>query len=147
MILVLRILLILFIILPLDNSLVVSILDFKDIKYVIVLNQGALFFTIFCVYLFYNSLNFSDGLNGISLTVCLYFVIVIILTQNELNVFHYSNQNHLNTNGSVVITIDEGKVGNDYINSYTNIHCNYIPSDDNYLYFNVINMIQFYKHI
>ena len=83
-------LLILFIILPLDSSLVVNILDFKDIKYVIVLNQGALFFTIFCVYLFYNSLNFSDGLNGISLTVCLYFVIVIILTQNELNVFHYS---------------------------------------------------------
>ena len=50
-------LLILFIILPLDNSLVVSTLDFKDIKYVIVLNQGALFFTIFCVYLFYNSLS------------------------------------------------------------------------------------------
>jgi len=83
-------LLILFITLPLDNSLVVSILDFKDIKYVIVLNQGALLFTIFCIYLFYNSLNFSDGLNGISLTVCLYFVIVIILAQNELNVFHYS---------------------------------------------------------
>ena len=83
-------LLILFIILPLDNSLVVSILDFKDIKYVILLNQGALFFTIFCVYLFYNSLNFSDGLNGISLTICLYFLIVIILAQNEINVLHYA---------------------------------------------------------
>ena len=81
---------VLFIFLPLDNGLMVNVLNFKDINYVIVLNQGALFFTIFCVYLFYNSLNFSDGLNGISLTLCLYFVIVIILTQNELNVFHYS---------------------------------------------------------
>ena len=79
---------VLFILLPLDSNLVVSILDFKDIKYVIVLNQAALFFTIFCVYLFYNSLNFSDGLNGVSLTLCLYFIIVIIFAQNEFNVFY-----------------------------------------------------------
>ena len=79
---------VLFILLPLDSNLVVSILDFKDIKHVIVLNQAALFFTIFCVYLFYNSLNFSDGLNGVSLTLCLYFIIVIIFAQNELNVYY-----------------------------------------------------------
>ena len=79
---------VLFILLPLDSNLVVSILDFKDIKHVIVLNQAALFFTIFCVYLFYNSLNFSDGLNGVSLTLCLYFIIVIIFAQNEFNVFY-----------------------------------------------------------
>ena len=66
----------------------VNVLDFKDINYVIVLNQGALFFTIFSVILFYNSLNFSDGLNGISLTLCLYFIIVIVFAQNELNVFY-----------------------------------------------------------
>ena len=81
---------ILFIFLPLDSGLIVRILDFKDIKYVIVLNQGALFFTIFCIYLFYNALNFSDGLNGISLTLCLYFLIAIIFAQNELNVFYYA---------------------------------------------------------
>ncbi len=81
---------ILFIILPLDQSLLVNILAFKDIKHVIVLNQGELFFTIFCIYLFYNSLNFSDGLNGISLTLCLYFIIVIFLAQNELNIFQYA---------------------------------------------------------
>ena len=79
---------VLFILLPLDSGLIVSILDFKDIKYVIVLNQAALFFTIFCVYLFYNSLNFSDGLNGVSLTLCLYFIIVIIFAQNEFNVYY-----------------------------------------------------------
>ena len=81
---------ILFITLPLEKSLLVDILIFKDIEYVVVLNQGTLFFTIFCIYLFYNSLNFADGLNGISLTLCLYFAIAIILAQNELNVFNYA---------------------------------------------------------
>ena len=79
---------VLFILLPMDSDLIVNILDFKDIKYVIVLNQASLFFTIFCVYLFYNSLNFSDGLNGVSLTLCLYFIIVIIFAQNEFNVYY-----------------------------------------------------------
>ena len=57
--------------------------------------------------------------------------------------------NHLNTDGVVVITIYEGLVSNSenhYIHSYTNVNCNYVSSDDNYLYFNVIKMISF-KHI
>ena len=61
-----------------------------------------------------------------------------------------SFMNHLNTNGAVVITIYEGIVSNSedqYIHSYTNVNCNYVPSDDNYLYFNVIKMIPFYKRI
>jgi len=81
---------ILFIVIPLDASLVVSVLDFKDIKNVIVLNQGSLFFTIFCIYFFYNALNFSDGLNGISLTLSLYFIFVIVIAQDDLNIFYYS---------------------------------------------------------
>ena len=61
-----------------------------------------------------------------------------------------SFMNHLNTDGVVVITIYEGLVAdseNHYIHSYTNVHCNYVSSDDNYLYFNVIKMKPFYKHI
>jgi len=54
-----------------------------------------------------------------------------------------SFMNHLNTNGSVVITIDEGKDEKDNINSYTNVQCDYIPSDNDNLYFNVINMIKY----
>ena len=81
---------ILFIILPLEKNLLVSVLNFKDINWLILLNQGSVFFTIFCIYFFYNSLNFSDGLNGISITLCLYFVFVITLARNELNVFYLS---------------------------------------------------------
>ena len=100
---------ILFIVLPLDRSLLVNILEFKDIKHVIVLNQGALFFTIFCIYLFYNSLNFSDGLNGISLTLCLYFIIVIFLAQNELNIFQYAILT------SIIITLIPNLLGKIFI--------------------------------
>ena len=82
---------ILFIVLPLDKSLIISVLNFEDIDYPILLNQGSLFFTIFCIYFFYNSLNFSDGLNGVSLTLSLYFFITIILAKNELNIFYYSS--------------------------------------------------------
>ena len=81
---------VLFIVLPLDRSLIVTDLVFKDINYLILLNQGALFFTIFCIYFFYNSLNFSDGLNGISLTLCLYFFITILTTHNQFNIFYSS---------------------------------------------------------
>ena len=56
-----------------------------------------------------------------------------------------SFMNHLNTGGEVVITIYEGLVSNSE-NHYTNVNCNYVSSDDNYLYFNVIKMIS-YKHI
>tara|TARA_Y100001970_G_C14190409_1_gene835015 strand:- start:965 stop:1861 length:897 start_codon:yes stop_codon:yes gene_type:complete len=81
---------VLFIVIPLDAGLMVSILDFKDINQVILLNQGSLFFTIFCIYFFYNFLNFSDGLNGISLTLGLYFILVIIFARSENNIFYYS---------------------------------------------------------
>ena len=81
---------VLFIVLPLDKSLIIEYLIFKDVKYPILLNQGSLFFTIFCIYFFYNSLNFSDGLNGISISLSLYFLITIIIERNEFNIFYFS---------------------------------------------------------
>tara|TARA_B100001250_G_scaffold205480_1_gene176404 strand:+ start:1982 stop:2968 length:987 start_codon:yes stop_codon:yes gene_type:complete len=81
---------ILFITLPLDESFVIKNLVFKDIDLAIVLNEASLFFTIFCIYFFYNSLNFSDGYNGISISISLYFLIVIFLSKNEFNFLYYS---------------------------------------------------------
>ena len=81
---------VLFIIIPLDKSLLVTFLSFKDVNWLILLNNGSLFFTIFCIYFFYNALNFADGLNGISITLSLYFVTAVILAGNEFNVFYVS---------------------------------------------------------
>ena len=81
---------ILFIILPLDKSLIIQSINFKNLNMTIILNEGSLFFTIFCIYFFYNSLNFSDGYNGISITLTLYILFVIFVARNELNLFHAS---------------------------------------------------------
>ena len=81
---------VLFILIPLDKSLLVSYLAFKDINWFILLNQGSLFFTIFSIYFFYNALNFADGLNGISITLCLYFVLAILFANNVFNIFYLS---------------------------------------------------------
>ena len=81
---------ILFIILPLDGSLLVKNVIFKDINLAITLNEGSIFFTIFCIYFFYNSLNFSDGYNGISISIALYFLLVIFYLNNEFNLLQQS---------------------------------------------------------
>lgn len=70
---------ILFIILPIDKELTISALMFQDFKYIIVLNQGSLFFTIFCIFFVYNALNFADGANGVALGLCVYWITSIII--------------------------------------------------------------------
>ena len=69
----------LFIILPLDSSLSINTLVFKDIGHIIVLNEASLFFSVFCVFFLYNALNFSDGLNGISISLSIYWITSIII--------------------------------------------------------------------
>ena len=75
----------LFIILPLEQNLIVKNLIFKDIEINILLNEGGIFFTIFCIYFFFNFLNFSDGLNGISLGISLYWTLVLLF----LNILYF----------------------------------------------------------
>lgn len=78
---------ILLVILPLDKNFVVNYLIFAGTDYVILLNQAALFFTVFCIFFFYNSLNFSDGLNGICLSLCLCWITYIMIF-SESNIFY-----------------------------------------------------------
>ena len=69
----------LFIVLPLDKNLTISTLVFQDIRGVVVLNEASLFFSVFCIFFIYNALNFSDGLNGISISLSIYWIISIII--------------------------------------------------------------------
>ena len=73
----------LFIILPLDQNLIINNLSFESINYIIILNQGSLFFTVFSIFFFYNVLNFSDGLNGLSVTLCIFWISFIIIFHNS----------------------------------------------------------------
>ena len=77
----------LFLILPLDQDLLVKNLIFKDIKINILLNQASIFFTIFCIYIFFNILNFSDGVNGIALGISIYWITIFLIFGNFNNLF------------------------------------------------------------
>lgn len=72
----------LFIIIPLDNNLIINSLIFKDINNVIVLNQGSIFFTVLCIFFFNNALNFSDGANGISINISLIIILYFLYLTN-----------------------------------------------------------------
>lgn len=78
---------ILFIVLPIDQNLVVKNLEFKDIEINILLNQGSIFFTIFCFYFFFNLLNFSDGINGLTVLISIFWVIIFIIF-SKFNFFY-----------------------------------------------------------
>jgi UDP-GlcNAc:undecaprenyl-phosphate/decaprenyl-phosphate GlcNAc-1-phosphate transferase len=80
----------LLIFLPLDRSLIINDLIFKDIKEIILLNQGGLFFTLLSIYFLFNFLNFADGINGVAVSLCIFWLIIFIITSNEVNFFLYS---------------------------------------------------------
>ena len=109
----------LFVILPIEQNLIVKNLIFKDIEINILLNQGGIFFTIFCIYFFFNFLNFSDGLNGVTLGISLYwtlvflifnvfyfdFIISIIFSIIILLIYNLRNQLFLGNSGSSLLSI------------------------------------------
>ena len=80
----------LFIVIPLDYNHSIHVLKFKDISYVILLNQGSLYFTIFCIFFLYNALNFCDGANGVAISVSLFILAGIMHITNIMNIFYIS---------------------------------------------------------
>lgn len=98
----------LFIVLPLDQSLIVKNLSFESVKYIILLNQGSLFITVFSIFFFYNVLNFSDGLNGLSISLCIFWISFIII-------FHNSNLFYLIILIALIITLLPNLLGQLFI--------------------------------
>lgn len=70
---------VLLIFIPLDENLVLENLAFKDIAYIIKLNEGSLIFTILAIFFLYNFLNFSDGSNGVTLSITIYWISLLLL--------------------------------------------------------------------
>ena len=73
---------VLLICIPLDQNLILESLAFKDSTYIIKLNEGSLIFTILCIFFLYNFLNFSDGSNGVTLSVTIYWILLLLLYKN-----------------------------------------------------------------
>ncbi len=75
---------------PLHEDLIIRNLIFKDLEFYIPLNQANIFFTIFCLYFFYNIVNFSDGANGITISLSIYWLLVFIFFGSINKIFIYS---------------------------------------------------------
>lgn len=113
------ILILLFLIIPFNEKLIVNSLIFKNFDYVINLNQANIFFTIFCIYFFFNVINFSDGANGITVSLGIfwliifiifgslndYFLIFLLLSLILILVFNLQNKLFLGNSGSSVISV------------------------------------------
>ncbi len=80
----------LFLIIPLHQDLIIKSLVFKDLEFYIPLNQANIFFTVFCLYFFYNLINFSDGANGITVSLSIYWLIIFIFFGSIDKSFIYS---------------------------------------------------------
>lgn len=76
----------LLILLPLEENFIIKELlfeNFTDKK--ILLKQSSLFITIFFIYIFYNLLNFSDGINGVAISLSIYFILILAIERTYLN--------------------------------------------------------------
>ena len=74
-------------ILSLNNDLLITNINFSFYKYSIFLDNFSLFFTIFCIIILINSLNFYDGINGQSL---IFFILIFtyLSFQSPIYVFY-----------------------------------------------------------
>ena len=109
----------LFLTIPLDDKLIVNELIFKDLELIVLLNQSNIFFTIFSIYFFFNLINFSDGANGITISLCIYWLIIfaifgslnllfiyfLIIILTLILIFNVKNKIFLGNSGSSLISI------------------------------------------
>jgi len=84
------ILLVLFLTVPLHENIIINDLTFKDLGIVVQLNQANIFFTILSIYFFFNIINFSDGANGITTSLCIYWLIIFAFFGSINILFIYS---------------------------------------------------------
>ena len=70
--------------------MIVNELTFKDLELIVYLNQSNIFFTIFSIYFFFNLINFSDGANGITISLCIYWLIIFAIFGSLNLLFIYS---------------------------------------------------------
>ena len=73
--------------LRLENDFIVRNLLFKNFEKNINLNEAGIFFTVLSLYFFYNFLNFSDGANVITVSLCIFWTLIFIFFGNLNQLF------------------------------------------------------------
>jgi len=87
---------IIFFLLIIDKNFLVTELRFKNLmNNIISIDKFSIPITIFFIYIFYNFLNFSDGINGIAIGLSIFFILVLI----------YERQNYMNLEIVILYTL------------------------------------------
>lgn len=107
----------LFIFIPIDKTFIISELSFVHLEQLVKLNQSSIFFTVFSIFALYNALNFADGINGIAISLVIYWIIflflnsfnftylLILLMLFYLLIFNLKNQLFLGNSGSSLLSL------------------------------------------
>ena len=123
-----------------NQNLIVNDLRFKYIDLIIPLNSYSIYFTLFCLFIFYNSSNFIDGVNGLYASTIIFWLaslivltkifsiifIIIIISLLIFLYFNLKNKVFFGNSGNTFLTCF---VGSAYIfgyNKFNNIYCDEI---------------------
>jgi len=125
---------------PLEPNLIVYDLKFRYLDSFIPLNNYSIYFTLFCLFIFYNSSNFIDGVNGLYASTIIFWIVslifltkifslifmVVILSLLIFLYFNLKNKVFFGNSGNTFLTCF---VGSAYIfsyNKFNNIYCDEI---------------------
>lgn len=125
---------------PLEPNLIINDLRFKYIDLVIPLNSYSIYFTLFCLFIFYNASNFIDGVNGLYASTIIFWLvslmiltkiisiifIVIIISLTIFLYFNLKNKVFFGNSGNAFLTCFVGSAFIFGYNKLNNIYCDEI---------------------
>jgi len=125
---------------PFEQNLILNELHFKYIGLFVDLGNYGIFFTLFCIFLFYNASNFIDGINGLYGTTIIYWLIFLILITGKFTLpvmtlilslviflfFNFKNKVFIGNSGNSFITCFLASCYIYYYNKFGNFYCDEI---------------------
>ena len=125
---------------PLESNLIIKELKFNYLDIILPLNNYSIYFTLFCMFVFYNSSNFIDGVNGLYASTVIFWIIsfifltklvsiiflIIILSLLIFLYFNLNNKVFFGNSGNTFLTCFIGSMYIFSYNKFNNIYCDEI---------------------
>lgn len=74
---------------PFEPYLIINNLNFKYFNWIINLGNYGIFFTLFCMFLFFNASNFIDGVNGLYASTIIFWIIALMFLTNIFSIIYF----------------------------------------------------------
>ena len=125
---------------PLETNLIIKDLRFNYLNLIISLNDYSIFFTLFCMFVFYNASNFIDGANGLYASTIIFWIISFIILTKLLSIilliiilslliflyFNLKNKVFFGNSGNAFLSCFIGSLFIFEYNKFGNIYCDEI---------------------